>query len=63
MVRERALEAAGLLCRNVFAGYPLHVEYSATEWGVRSAGSRTVATLLLKQAISNIKDQPFRNPL
>ena len=33
MVRLRELEDAGILTRNVFAGYPLHVEYAATERG------------------------------
>jgi DNA-binding HxlR family transcriptional regulator len=33
MVRLRELEEAGILSRNVFPGYPLHVEYAATERG------------------------------
>jgi DNA-binding HxlR family transcriptional regulator len=33
MVRLRELEAAGILTRKVFPGYPLHVEYAATELG------------------------------
>ena len=33
MVRLRELEEAGILTRNVFPGYPLHVEYAATERG------------------------------
>jgi len=33
MVRLRELEEAGILTRNVFPGYPLHVEYTATERG------------------------------
>jgi len=33
MVRLRALEEAGILTRHVFPGYPLHVEYAATERG------------------------------
>ncbi len=33
MVRLRELEEAGILARNVFPGYPLHVEYAATERG------------------------------
>ena len=33
MVRLRGLEEAGILTRNVFPGYPLHVEYAATERG------------------------------
>jgi len=31
MVRLRELEEASILTRNVFPGYLLHVEYSATE--------------------------------
>ena len=33
MVRLRELEAAGILTRKVFPGYPLHVEYAAFERG------------------------------
>ena len=33
MVRLRELEEAGILIRNVFPGYPLHVEYALTERG------------------------------
>jgi DNA-binding HxlR family transcriptional regulator len=33
MVRLRELEEAGILTRKVFPGYPLHVEYVATERG------------------------------
>jgi DNA-binding HxlR family transcriptional regulator len=33
MVRLRELEEAGILTRKVFPGYPLHVEYAATERG------------------------------
>jgi DNA-binding HxlR family transcriptional regulator len=33
MVRLRELEAAGILTRKVFPGYPPHVEYTATERG------------------------------
>jgi DNA-binding HxlR family transcriptional regulator len=33
MVRLRELEEAGILTRDVFPGYPLHVEYAATERG------------------------------
>ncbi len=33
MVRLRELEEAGILIRNVFPGYPLHVEYAVTERG------------------------------
>lgn len=33
MVRLRELEAAGILSRKVFPGFPLHVEYSTTERG------------------------------
>jgi DNA-binding HxlR family transcriptional regulator len=33
MVRLRELEEAGILTRNVLPGYPLHVEYAATERG------------------------------
>src|SRR6266567_2203209 len=32
-VRLRALEEAGILTRKVFPGFPLHVEYAATERG------------------------------
>jgi len=31
--RLRELEEAGILTRKVFPGYPLHVEYAATERG------------------------------
>jgi DNA-binding HxlR family transcriptional regulator len=33
MLRLRELEEAGILTRKVFPGYPLHVEYAATERG------------------------------
>ena len=33
MVRLRELEEVGILTRKVFPGYPLHVEYTATERG------------------------------
>ena len=33
MVRLRELEEVGILTRKVFPGFPLHVEYSATERG------------------------------
>jgi len=32
-LRLRELEEAGILTRKVFPGYPLHVEYAATEQG------------------------------
>ena len=33
MLRLRELEEAGILTRKVFPGYPLHVDYAATERG------------------------------